>query len=309
MHRARGFVLAILALGACVVTPAPADTSDPGSLRARQVIPLTTVTESGHRYVARVDVGAARDVPLMIHGNSRMYLSLTHAIGERLNGRPVPRVERYGYSSRGMGYLHVSRIIVRGHAFTPPADVPVFDFREDGAGPFQGMLGVPFLTSARAAVDFSRDELLLGVERRSHPDARLIVRGYRVTPITLHGRGRATVDVHFPVLGRFLPITPSTVSTALTLHQPLFAGHVKMDRLPSPDRSPNGTTPDEFTADRVDFDISGVLCHSAASFEDFAEYGTTSERELESFGMLGYDWMKEHAAVVDYGNRYLYFKP
>jgi len=25
--------------------------------------------------------------------------------------------------------------------------------------------------------------------------------------------------------------------------------------------------------------------------------------------MLGYDWMKEHQAVIDYASRYLYFKP
>jgi len=25
--------------------------------------------------------------------------------------------------------------------------------------------------------------------------------------------------------------------------------------------------------------------------------------------MLGYDWMKEHQAVLDYASRYLYFKP
>jgi len=30
---------------------------------------------------------------------------------------------------------------------------------------------------------------------------------------------------------------------------------------------------------------------------------------LESFGMLGYDWMKEHEAILDYANRFLYFKP
>jgi hypothetical protein len=48
---------------------------------------------------------------------------------------------------------------------------------------------------------------------------------------------------------------------------------------------------------------------SPASFEDLAEYADVPEPELESFGMLGYDWMKQHEAVLDYTNRVLYFKP
>ena len=48
---------------------------------------------------------------------------------------------------------------------------------------------------------------------------------------------------------------------------------------------------------------------SSASFEDFAEYGKISESDLESYGMLGFDWMKQHQAVLDYANRRLYFKP
>jgi hypothetical protein len=33
------------------------------------------------------------------------------------------------------------------------------------------------------------------------------------------------------------------------------------------------------------------------------------ESELESYGILGYDWMKQHEAVLDYANLVLYFKP
>jgi len=38
-------------------------------------------------------------------------------------------------------------------------------------------------------------------------------------------------------------------------------------------------------------------------------HGNVPEETLESFGMLGFDWMKEHQAVLDYANRRLYFKP
>ena len=113
----------------------------------------------------------------------------------------------------------------------------------------------------------------------------------------------------FPALDRVLPITPSTVSTALTLHEPLFHGKVVMSRAPAPDRSPNGTTPDEFVSERVDFEVAGVPMRSHATFENFAEYGKVAEGDLESYGMLGFDWMKQHQAILDYANRVLYFMP
>ena len=44
-------------------------------------------------------------------------------------------------------------------------------------------------------------------------------------------------------------------------------------------------------------------------FEDLAEYAKVPEGELESDGMLGFDWMKRHRAILDYANRTLYFLP
>jgi hypothetical protein len=281
---------------------------DTGTLAAEHSIPLTTVEFSGHRYVARVDVGVGEAVPLMIHGNSRMFLSLTHEIGAAVNGGPVRATERYGYSSKGRGSLRVQHIRLGGAVFSEIPPVPVFDFTENGDTTVQGMLGVPFLVKARAAVDFSRDLLLLGVVERAGPDTNLLRRGYRSIPIVVDSSQRVILDARFPALGRTLPITPSTVANALTLHRPLFAGKVPMTRAPSPDRSPSGTTPDEYVSDRIDFEIAGAPFHSPAKFEDFAEYGNVPERELQSFGMLGFDWMKEHGAILDYANRRLYFR-
>ena len=281
---------------------------DTGTLAAEHSIPLTTVEFAGHRYVARVDVGLEENVPLMIHGNSRMFLSLTHGIGARLNGGPVRATERYGYSSKGRGSLRVARVRLGGATFAEIPPVPVFDFTENGDTTVQGMLGVPFLVAARAAVDFSRDRLLLGVAGRAEPDTSLLHRGYRSIPFVVDASRRVILDARFPALNRTLPITPSTVANALTLHRPLFLGKVPMTRAPSPDRSPNGTTPDEYVCDRIDFEIAGAAFHSPATFEDFAEYGNVPERELQSYGMLGYDWMKEHGAILDYANRRLYFR-
>jgi hypothetical protein len=279
------------------------------ALPARRSVALTAIVFSGHRYIVPVNVDRAAGVPLMVHGNSTMYLSITHRVGEKLNGGPVAKVEDYGYSSRGKGVLGVRRLRIGGEDYPGAPDVPVFDFAEEGETPVQGMLGVPFLLASQAAVDFSKDRLLLGVTRNSKPDPALLASGYRCVPILIGPGGRATVEVHFPAIDRALPVTPSTVSTALTLHPPPFVGKVPMVRAESQDRSPRGTTPDEFHSDRVDFEIAGVRMRSPASFEDLAQYGKVSERDLETFGMLGFDWMKEHRAVLDYANRRLYFKP
>jgi hypothetical protein len=82
-----------------------------------------------------------------------------------------------------------------------------------------------------------------------------------------------------------------------------------MKKQESPDRSPSGTTPDEFYSEGVRFEIAGVACENAAAFEDLAEYAKVSEGDLETYGMLGFDWMAQHEAILDYGNRILYFMP
>lgn len=275
---------------------------------AETVVPLTVVQFSGNRYTAAADLGLGTTVPLMVHGNSRMYLMLTHEIAAKLNGGPVGKVEDYGYSSRGKGYISVGMMRLAGATFSRISPVPVFDFAESTGTPEQGMLGLEFLIAERAVIDFSRDQLRLGAPRRSGPAPDLVARGYRAVPIEI-SKQRVTIDVEFPALGRTLAIVPSTVSTALTLHHPVFADKVPMVRSPVPDQSPSGTVPDLYESERVELVIGGVRLASPATFEDFAEYGKVSERDLVAYGMLGFDWMKEHQAILDYANRTLYFKP
>ncbi len=280
-----------------------------GAIAGEQVVPLATVVASGHRYVASADLGLGKPVPLMVHGNAALYLSLTHAVGERLIGGPVRKLENFGYSSKGRGAVDVPLLRLGGLRLSDLHAVPVFDFDERADSVIQGMLGVSFLTAQRAAVDFTRDALILGVPTAREADAGLLRRGYRCVRLSITAQHRVTIPVYFPALGREIPVTPSTVANALTLHQRLFAGRLPMRKAPSPDLSPRGTTPEEFLSDRVEFAVAGARLSSPASFEDFAEYADTTEAALESYGMLGYDWMKEHGAVLDYANRVLYFKP
>ncbi len=82
-----------------------------------------------------------------------------------------------------------------------------------------------------------------------------------------------------------------------------------MTPTPAPDRSPSGTTPDVFTADAVEFEVGGVRSRDAASFEDLAEYANVTALDLASYGMIGFDWMRRHRAILDYANRRLSFEP
>lgn len=278
------------------------------AIAAEHTIRLETVEFAGHRYVAAVDVGLGRSVPLMVHGNARVYLSIVHAVADELVGRPLPKVEDYGYTARGRASVDVPALQVGGAAFAGPSGVPVFDFSDAPDDPVQGMLGTKFLTSARAAVDFSSDVLLLGVAPTHEPDRTLLAGGSRAVRAVGLADGRMTIDVFFPSIERAIPITLSTVAGALTLHRPLFEGRVAM-RPDGRDHSPSGTSPAVFTSERVAFEFQGMPFESTASFQNLAEYGNVAESELETFGMLGFDWMRAHGAVLDYANRFLYFQP
>ncbi|MGE5175606.1 MAG: hypothetical protein ACM3JJ_04450 [Hyphomicrobiales bacterium] len=305
-HRRLLPVVAALLLS-CASPPTPV--LERPAIEGKEVLPLTTVAFSGHRYVVQADLGLAHPVPLMVHGNARVYLMLTHRAAEALTGHPIVKREDYGYSAKGKGAIDVPEIRLGGRRFTRLTDVPVFDFTEEGDTTVQGMLGTRFLLAERAAVDFPDSTLLLGVLRSGAPNTRLLQEGYRYVPMTVSPDYRVTIDVTFPSLGRAIPITPSTVANALTLHRPLFAGRVAMVKSPSPDRSPDRTSPAEFAADSVRFEVGGIPFATPATFEDLAEYSNVPEKSLKSYGMLGYDWMAAHAAILDYANRALYFKP
>ena len=194
--------------------------------------------------------------------------------------------------------------------FSTLQHVPVFDFTAEGGAPVQGMVGVPFLVEARAAVDFSRDMMILGVATSKTPSKKLLGVGYRFVRLTIGVSNRVTMKAYFPSLDSTLTITPSTVSTALTLHHPLFAGKIPTKRdTTATDHSPSGTSPEVFSSDGVEFEIAGAKFNSPASLEDFAEYADVPESALRSVGLLGFDWMKEHGAIIDYADRLLYFKP
>jgi hypothetical protein len=281
----------------------------PPNLAAEHSIPLSTVTFSGHRYVVQADLGLPEPVPLMVHGNARTSLQLTHGVAERLTGGPIAKEMEYGYTERGRGSISAPVLRLGGATFDDLPEVPVFDFTDEPDAPVQGMLGVGFLAAARAAVDFDRDALLLGAPLSDEPDAGLLARSYRSVSMSIADDLRVTIEAFFPALGRAIPITPSTVAGALTLHRPLFEGRLEMARTADPDRSPRGTAPDPYLADGVEFELAGVADRQSAVLLDMAEYGDVDPSDLGTYGMLGYDWMKPRRAILDYANRRLHFRP
>ena len=276
-------------------------------IAAEHAVHLDTVEFEGHRYVAAADLGLARPVPLMVHGNARVFLSLVHSVAEELAGGPLAKVEDYGYTARGKASIDVPALRLDGATFDGLRDVPVFDFTDEPNAPVLGMLGTRFLTDARAAVDFASDTLLLGVSASVEADPALLADGYRSVPTVSLPDGRMTIEVFFPAIDRAIPITLSTVADALMLHGPVFEGRIPM-RPAGLDHSPSGTSPAMFTSDRVAFEIGGRAFAAPASFQDLAEYGKVEASELATFGMLGFDWMRAHGALLDYANRRLCFR-
>jgi hypothetical protein len=224
------------------------------TLEAAHSIPLETVEFEGRRYIVRAELGLEEPVPLMVHGNARVSLMLTHAVARRLTGGPVPAVESYGYSERGRASIPAPVLRLGAEpplvSFDDLPDAAVFDFTDDPDVRVGGMLGLELLRRARTAVDFASDRLLVGVGESSPGLPELLRLGYLQLPVSVAADARLTVDAWFPSIKALLPITPSTVANALTLHRQRFEGRLEMRLIDRPDRSPIGTTPDRFAKNR-----------------------------------------------------------
>ena len=275
-------------------------------------VKLSPVVFAGNRYVVKANFGLKKSVPLMIHGNARFYLMITHDIAEQLNnGKPIKKISDYGYSDKGKGIIKVEKFQVGNKTFTNGENVPVFDFLAEEGKAAQGMLGIYFLKNEKVRIDFVNEQMEIGVVVNEQPDKNLLAQGYSYTKFFVEN-GEGYMNVYFDALKKEIPITIGTVADEYALDLVTFQNGIEVEATDSKDHSPGGTTPKIFlNAAPIKYriaDQSFEIPPKKADLHSFAEYEKVKQSELFPFGIFGRDWMKENSAVLDYANNILYFK-
>lgn len=276
------------------------------------LVKLHPVVFGGNRYVVNADFGLDKEVPLMVHGNASFYLMITHEIAEQLNnGNPIKKLRDYGYSDKGMGQINVEKFRIEDRTFTNVENVRVFDWPEEVGKAAQGMLGIDFLKNEKVRIDFVREQMEIGVELEDEPDKTLLDQGYSYTKFFVEN-GEGYMNVYFDALEREIPITVGTVSESYSLDAVTFENKIELEITDSNGHSPSGTTPQIYlNTVPVEYKIANHLFEipaGKADFYSFAEYENRKQADLFPFGIFGRDWMKAHSAIIDYGNKILYFK-
>jgi hypothetical protein len=275
-------------------------------------VKLLPIVFGGNRYVVEADFGLENKVPLMVHGNASFYLMITHEVAEQLNhGQPIEKLRDFGYSRKGMGKISVGKLQIAERVFTQIENVRVFDWPETEGKAAQGMLGIDFLKQEKVRIDFVREQMEIGAPLKAEPDQTLLDQGYAYTEFFVEN-SEGYMQVYFDALKKELPMTVGTVSDSYSLDAVTFQEKIQLDRTDSKNHSPSGSEPQiylnavpiKYRIANQSFEIPG----GKAELYSFAEYEHVKQAELFPFGIFGRDWMKEHKAIVDYANKFLYFK-
>lgn len=277
------------------------------------IVKLTPIVFGGNRYVVEADFGLEKKVPLMVHGNASFYLMLTHEIAEQLNnGNPIKKIRDYGYSEKGMGRMNVEKFKIQDKTFTNIENIPVFDWPKEEGKAAQGMLGIYFLKNERVRIDFVKEQMEIGVAINDQPDKGLLNQGYSYTKFFVE-KGEGYMNVYFDTLKKEIPITVGTVSDEYSLDLVTFKSGVEVKKIDSKGHSPNNTTPQEYkNVSQIKYRIADKqfeIKEGKAEIYSLAEYENVKQSDLFPFGIFGRDWMKENNVILDYANKYLYFKP
>jgi len=290
------------------------ESSPPDSIEKNAIrLKLQPVAFGGNRYVIEADFGLKNKVPLMIHGNARLYLMITHDIAEKLNGgNPIEKIRDFGYSDKGMGKMNVKQFQIGDKTFSNIEDVSVFDWPKEEGKAAQGMLGIQFLVKEKVRIDFANELLEIGVTLSELPDKSLLDQGYSFTKFFIEN-GEGYMNVYFDALKKEIPITVGTVADEYSFDVETFKNSIEVEKTDLKESSPSGTTPQVYT------NVTGIKYTIAnQSFEipskkvnlySLAEYENIKQTDLFPFGIFGRDWMKENNAIIDYANKILYFKP
>jgi hypothetical protein len=276
------------------------------------VVKLHPVVFGGNRYVVDADFGLSPKVPMMVHGNARFYLMLTHEIAEQLNNGPISKIKDYGYSDKGMGRINIKEFRIGDRIFANISGAPVFDWPKEEGKAAQGMLGIDFLKKENVRIDFAKEQMEIGVKQSNQPEKSLLDSGYLFTRFFIEN-GEGYMNVYFDELHKEVPITVGTVSDEYSLDFVTFEKAATLEKTEEKGHSPNDTRPQIYiNSSPIRYKVAGQSFEIAprkAEIYNMADYENVKQTELFPFGIFGRDWMKENNAIIDYANQILYIKP
>lgn len=275
-------------------------------------IPITFRDTSGIRPYVPVKLNG-KPYLFMVHANAALMAMTIHAnanaanvtyLGNHHNGFGITttgKTSELGYDSAKATTFDVGGFVIRNMpigVFEIPQDVPV-----------NGMIGIQWLRTAKAFLDFDGAQLALpethkDAERERH---RLLSRGYIAVPMQWDSSNprEAVYNVDAKVNGATGRFHVSTVASVILDDQ--FAHRAGIAMSDQTDRfgGPTGTTGETRTsAGSYTLELAGMtLKPTVASIYDIYTYGNDKRPEdpaRQTAGYLGYDFMKANHAVLDF---------
>ncbi len=277
-------------------------------LPARSVA-LRFVVDSGRRAVVDASVDGV-DVRMLVHANAGFLAMLTHDTAFRINGRRVVKESDFGLghdlelSPSGRGHIRVRTLEV-ADALIVDARIEVFDLPTVN---WDGMLGLAWLASTGAVVDFGRARLSIPIDGNAR--AALLPEvdaGVSAVPLTRD-----------PETGRFLcalslngdpdscsRFVASTVGETILDIECARRHGIERGEQVGEEHGPGGAVVLAHRASRpVTFSAGGIeLTTITPEISDIYAYSDTARPEGSEIvaGYLGADLLAARRGVIDFG--------
>jgi hypothetical protein len=284
---------------------------DPVDTTARHSTELRFVIDSGPRAVVKAAIDGV-DVSMLMHANAGFLAMLTHDALYRITGRRVRKEMDFGLghdlelSPAGRGHVEVGVLDVAS-ALTHNQRIEVFDLPTDN---WEGMLGLDWLASTGAIVDFGRARLAVPVDAA---DRATILgdtadgAGADVVPLTRDAAsGRflcaLTLDGNLRSVSRFVA---STVGDTIIDIECARRHGIAVGRQIGEEHGPGGSVVAAYRAARpVTFSADGVrLATITPEISDIYAYGDNPRPDSEPVaGYLGADLLSARRGVIDFGS-------
>lgn len=289
----------------------------PPTAGSTAVIPFTIEESAGS---PRVIVSArfnGHALPMMVHSNADFFAQLKHdqakAFGVQI--LPGPRthygIDRAGHVS-GLG-LHrgIARTLAIGRSVSRNAPISVFEIPQDRLG----MLGVGWIRSNRVIVDFGRKQILISptAARVSMLVTRMRRQGYVALPLRYDEQARRYL-VEATINGVTRSMAIATASGLLIDSEFASAASLRLGADDGRGSGPTGShVPSYAIAKPVRFTIGGWTSPSISTGRIVDEYKYLNEERPSDpararGGDLGGAFLRETAAVIDFGSCTLFVK-